>query len=1094
MIDKLQLEQVTSDLGWIRKLAHALVNSDADDLAQEAWLVAADEMPADRPPRRWLARVTTNLARMRGRSATRRRAREAASLAPEAAPSPADLVERVQLQRMVAGEVVALDEPYRSTLLLHYFEGMTSAEIARLHGVSDGTVRWRLKGALDAIRDSLREREDSPKGGWLAMLAPLARPIGHQAPAEAVSGATVFTFAAVAAVVAVALIVIASWSHPDDEVIPTTSTAEAIGRVFPAPGTPDPASAHSRDPSVFAQPEAPNRHVAGTVTSHGAALAGATVRIGVVVGSHRDTAAFGNGATAELVAETTTGRDGRFDFGELPPAAYTIVAATPALAPASLEVTLGDPTLHADQLALALDDCQLRLHGVVRDAAQHPIPRARATVANLASVEAASDGTYALCVRAETPVRVSADGFASVEVTPAGRGDITRDFELAPATAIVGTVVDAQGGPIAGARIVATATAWQRHADMFATEHWSIADDDGRYSITGLAAGEYDLVAVHPGSVDSESRTVSTRTARRTEARLVLRTGAEVRGVVTRAGHPVAGVSVLVRTWGTIDTTAVSQTDGTFVIDGVPFGAAIIDAGGVYTRHTIDHRDVKVEVKLDTAGEISGYVRRDGHPVAGARVECINEVVFARNAAVTTDRDGRYSCSGVSHGVTVIASADCNGRATSSRPVKGASTTDVELASCPAATNLHVRGDVATRGGSPFAAAEVWFSDGSHTSTDSAGRFELDLTAGATPRVYQRGHMASYLLGDGAREGAPVIDDRLLHLVVTGDPTTAVGHVADRDGNPVAARVTVRCGPPLDRWDSDASHTALTRADGWFSVTNVVVQPDCVAHVFTGTETETIPWTGAFLDITVGAPRPAQIRLRYWSQPPIVTARSITSGVVVTAAVHGAIAELADIVPGWYEIAADDGEFRAVDTVRLGDANSSPLLARWLAPDQAREHTIRIVDLDTDRPVMGMACELPSGAGNVVALSDAAGNVSFPQDGTAICWSSRGPSLPASESVDGVLSVVLERPGTANAGFVVGPESPRLVVAAVDPDGAASTAGLHTGDRVVELDGKAVSQLSPRELMYLVWTHASGTMRVGVERGGALTTIAIAIR
>ena len=65
---------------------------------------------------------------------------------------------------------------------------------------------------------------------------------------------------------------------------------------------------------------------------------------------------------------------------------------------------------------------------------------------------------------------------------------------------------------------------------------------------------------------------------------------------------------------------------------------------------------------------------------------------------------------------------------------------------------------------------------------------------------------------------------------------------------------------------------------------------------------------------------------------------------------------------------------------------------------------------------------------------------------------------------------------------------------AVDAGEAASTAGLHVGDRVIELDGAAVSQLSPRELMYLVWTHASGTMRVGVDRGGTNLTVAIAIR
>ena len=45
-----------------------------------------------------------------------------------------------------------LDEPYRTTLLLRYGEMLSSVEIARRQQVPAGTVRWRLKSAVDRLR------------------------------------------------------------------------------------------------------------------------------------------------------------------------------------------------------------------------------------------------------------------------------------------------------------------------------------------------------------------------------------------------------------------------------------------------------------------------------------------------------------------------------------------------------------------------------------------------------------------------------------------------------------------------------------------------------------------------------------------------------------------------------------------------------------------------------------------------------------------------------------------------------------------------------------------------------------------------------
>jgi len=167
-----RLDALMAEMGWVRRLARALVKDAAvaNDVAQDAWLLAMQHPVADvRPRRPWLRRVVLNVVRMRLRTTSRRDAWEAAIESSDVA-TPAELVERVELQRAVADEVLALTEPYRSTVLLHFVEGLTSGQIARRVEVPDGAVRSRLKVALDQLRERLKGRSDGPKHGWLAAL------------------------------------------------------------------------------------------------------------------------------------------------------------------------------------------------------------------------------------------------------------------------------------------------------------------------------------------------------------------------------------------------------------------------------------------------------------------------------------------------------------------------------------------------------------------------------------------------------------------------------------------------------------------------------------------------------------------------------------------------------------------------------------------------------------------------------------------------------------------------------------------------------------------------------------------------------------
>jgi RNA polymerase sigma-70 factor (ECF subfamily) len=179
--------------GWVERLARGLVrdSSLAQDLAQEAWLEAARKGPEDIGERRgFLAGVVRNLKRSHARAERRRERREEIAARPEALPSPAELVERAELQRLLVENVLALDKGYgeaeRTAVLLRYFEGLTAEEIAHRSHVPAGTVRSRLSRGLERLRERLEQRFDRHE--LFAGLCVLAREPGLPAPAAPDSG------------------------------------------------------------------------------------------------------------------------------------------------------------------------------------------------------------------------------------------------------------------------------------------------------------------------------------------------------------------------------------------------------------------------------------------------------------------------------------------------------------------------------------------------------------------------------------------------------------------------------------------------------------------------------------------------------------------------------------------------------------------------------------------------------------------------------------------------------------------------------------------------------------------------------------------
>ncbi len=174
----IDFENVLEHTSWVRGLARRLILDDnaVDDIVQQT-LIAAFESPPDEPAavRGWLRSVVRNLAFRRHRETGRRNTRERANAREESVESSADIVERVDLQRHVVDAAVELAEPYRETILLHFFGDLTPREIAKRQGIPASTVRVRLKRGLDQLRERFDREHNGDRRSWALALVPLAR-------------------------------------------------------------------------------------------------------------------------------------------------------------------------------------------------------------------------------------------------------------------------------------------------------------------------------------------------------------------------------------------------------------------------------------------------------------------------------------------------------------------------------------------------------------------------------------------------------------------------------------------------------------------------------------------------------------------------------------------------------------------------------------------------------------------------------------------------------------------------------------------------------------------------------------------------------
>ena len=132
--------------------------ADAQDAAQEAFLVALERLDECRSPEKfagWLMTIVRNRARNLVRREVLRDTDEVPASARSVTPTPERDMETVELRQSLADALSGLPEIQREIVLLHDLEGRKHGEIADRLGLPSGTVRSHLHFARKALRGAL---------------------------------------------------------------------------------------------------------------------------------------------------------------------------------------------------------------------------------------------------------------------------------------------------------------------------------------------------------------------------------------------------------------------------------------------------------------------------------------------------------------------------------------------------------------------------------------------------------------------------------------------------------------------------------------------------------------------------------------------------------------------------------------------------------------------------------------------------------------------------------------------------------------------------------------------------------------------------
>ncbi len=671
--DHLDPEEIAATTARVRELAQRLVRdgADAEDVVQEAWLVALEgARPAEVPLRWWLAGIARNLAHRFLRGERRRQHRERSAARAESVAGDASAAAgRAEAQRRIAAAVLVLDAPYREVILLRYFEGLTPAEIAGRRGVRAGTVRMQLQRGLALLRGHLDRESNGGRRSWAIALLPLVTLRRTASAGQFAGGIAVKTSTkAAAAALVLAFAGGAWWATSRD----TTSSGDA--RIARTPANPVVAKASratlSADvtPTEAASAATPSAALRVTVRDGRGAVPGATVSVWsgfpayVLDPVDEPPTPVGSASTAD---------DGVASVAGLPPSAdIAVLAEAPGHARAMIRVQTppAGGTADIDVLLRAA----YRFRGIVRTPEGVAIAGATVQIGTgwPWRTTTAADGRFEL---ADLPWGTHELRAAHAGMVPLRAADVVLPFDgeiplvLLPAASLAGTVREAgTGRPLAGARV--TAGIWWGRAG--AGE--AVTDSDGRYVIETLPEGVVNQLSASlagyycappaPGAFSLQIGVFAGRTTERDLELLPARKGdgtlgdARLEGVVRGPAGPVAGADVRAQGLaGQLRTR--TGTGGAYAFAAIPPGSWALSVTA-YDQGLIDLEAVRAFERRDWSRATvevapASIVVRD--LVLSAGVAIVGRVIDPGGAAVPGARfgtavcgpDGRFRVAGV---------------------------------------------------------------------------------------------------------------------------------------------------------------------------------------------------------------------------------------------------------------------------------------------------------------------------------------------------------------------------------------------------------------------------------------------------------------
>ncbi len=671
---RLNADDLLAHAEFVRRLARRLASDDdaAEDVAQDAWLAALES-----PPRRtgalraWLGRVTHSLALKRKRDEWRRSRRERASARPERLPSAADLVVRESVLRALVDAVLSMDEPYRSTILMHFYEDLSSAEIARLSGVPAGTVRSRLHRALEQVKERLDREHSGDREAWCIGLAALVglstESLAASAPATKGMVLMGLKLKSVLAVTLAVLALLSLWTLLGErfrEAAPLVSQAPGPTRervpAFASAGAAPVAETSGANEielplgtATRGEEEEPQGSLLVRVTWAEDGLPAEAVRACIY--------SWEDNSPHALRVDAVTGPDGTFLVEGI--TAGRVVVTLDRGGGASTEVRANELTALNASVPPGF-----MIEGVVVDGKGEPVADADIWLSQYGNsgegrviAQAGPEGAFRLrSLSTGHYLGARKSGYAPSRLlrVQGSPGD-TLSYRLVlsgPGGVIRGRVLDAGGLPVACAAV--EIGPWQGQDTRLETgERASPApplrlrtDPDGRFAVDGVPLGA-SPIAVRARLFAPWKGKTRVEAGRPAEVEARLCGGASVVGAVRDGkGEPVAGAFVGVGGYGDF-LSSMTETDGngSFRLRGLAPGEISIRAsaerkGRVEAKLVARSGEVvRWEARLDRGRVIEGrVVDGDGRPLEAMMVDAKdrNQQWWGQS---TTDSDGRFA-------------------------------------------------------------------------------------------------------------------------------------------------------------------------------------------------------------------------------------------------------------------------------------------------------------------------------------------------------------------------------------------------------------------------------------------------------------------